>query len=252
MIRAEKINFSYHGIDILKNISFELLEGEICAIIGKNGVGKTTLLKILAGLNQPSTGTLIINNKEVKYRDKVYENVSFLRQSDTCNVNLTVFEAVLLAVKGDSFFIKNEESEQVIDILSRLKLRGLENKYLYELSGGQLKMVFIAQALCRKKNILLLDEPISNLDYYNQLFILQNIQRISKKNKLATMITMHDVNMALSFADKVLVLHKCKVYNFGDPKKIITEKMMRDVYGVNIVSYELGNQKYIIPVTVVE
>lgn len=252
MIKAEHLCFSYSNIEIWKNISFELAEGEICAIIGKNGTGKTTLLKVLSGLLQAHSGTLTLNNRVVKYENKIYKDVSFLPQSGVYNVNITVFEAILLAVKGASFFIKNEEREHVKTILSRLRILDLSDQYLYELSGGQLKMVFIAQALCRDKKILLFDEPISNLDYYNQLFILQKIRTISKRNKLTTIMTMHDINMVLSFADKALIIHEGGLYDFGIPKKIISEKMMKDIFGVDIVSYEVCNHKYINPIAIVK
>lgn len=235
MIQAYKLGFSYPKQKVFTDISFFLNQGEICALLGKNGDGKTTLLKILAGMEKPNTGNVVINGKEMQFNGQVFESVSYLQQNTYYDVRLTVFEVLLLSIKENSFFIKNEEKEKVFDVLETIGILDLSERYICQLSGGQLKMVFIAQALCRKKNILLLDEPISNLDYYNQHFILRKVYDLSKKNELTTMISLHDVNMAFVFADKVLVMSDCGIYNFGKPEDVINSKMMQDVFRVKAI-----------------
>lgn len=252
MINVNELCFCYSQQVIFKNISFTLEQGEICAVLGKNGVGKTTLLKIIAGLDKPDDGQLFINGSPVVYRGRVYEDVVYLRQNEACDIHLTVFEVLILAVKGDSFFIKREEKETVCRILEKLKIAQLADRYLYQLSGGQLKMVFIAQALCRKKQILLLDEPTSNLDYYNQMFIMQKVYEISRKNRLTVLVTIHDVNMALTYSDKVLVIANGGIYAFGRPEQVITSKMMRDVFGVETVTYEIDGHRFMNLVRIVK
>lgn len=252
MIKAEGLHFSYPQHEVLKNISFTLSQGEICTILGKNGVGKTTLLKIIAGLDRSDEGQLFIDGKPAVYNGSVYEEVTYLRQNEVDDIHLTVFEVLLLSVKGNSFFIQKEEKEKVNHILKKLKIIHLADRFLYQLSGGQLKMVFIAQAFCRNKKILLLDEPISNLDYYNQLFIMQKIYEISRKNQLTVMITLHDVNMALACSDKVLIMSNGEIYDFGRPRQVITSKMMEDVFDVETVIYETDKNKFINMVGIVE
>lgn len=235
MIQAYKLGFSYPKQKVFTDISFLLNQGEICALLGKNGDGKTTLLKNLAGLEKPNTGKVVINGKEMQFNGKVFENVSYLQQNTYYDVHLTVFEVLLLSIKENTFFIKSEEKKKVQDVLENIGILDLSERYISQLSGGQLKMVFIAQALCGKKNILLLDEPISNLDYYNQHFILRKVYNISKKNRLTTMISLHDVNKAFLFADKVLVMSDYGVYNFGKPEDVINSKMMQDVFHVKAI-----------------
>lgn len=252
MLKVDGLHFSYPQHEVFKNISFTLSQGEICAILGQNGVGKTTLLKIIAGLNKSDAGRLFINGKPAIYHGRVYEDVTFLRQNEAYGIHLTVFEVLILSAKGDSFFIQKEEKETVNRILEKLKITHLADRYLYQLSGGQLKMVFIAQAFCRNKQILLLDEPISNLDYYNQLFIMQKIYEISRQNQLTVLITLHDVNMALACSDKVLVMANGEIYDFGRPRQVITGKMMRDVFSVQTVTYETDGHRFMNLVGIVE
>lgn len=252
MIKADSLYFGYPQHEVFSNISFTLSQGEICAILGKNGVGKTALLKIIAGLHKADAGQLFINGKPAIYRGRVYEDVAYLRQNEPYDIHLTVFEVLILSVKGESFFIKKEEKEAVNRILEKLNITQLKERYLYQLSGGQLKMVFIAQALCRNKQVLLLDEPISNLDHYNQLFIMKKVYEISRQNQLTSMVVLHDVNMALAYSDKILVMANGGIYDFGRSEQVITSKMMRDVFDVETVTYEADGYRFMNPVGIVE
>lgn len=245
MLEICDLEFSYEKDIVFSGISFMLKRGEVCAILGKNGVGKTTLLKIISGIEKANRGTIIIDDKKKKFNRMVYDNVSYLRQNATYDAELTVFEVILLALKENSFFIKEKERENVKEVLKEMGIFDLSERYLYQLSGGQQKLVFIAQAISRNKNILLLDEPMNNLDYYNQHFIMQEIRNVCREKGLTVIIAMHDVNMALSFADKTLIMTDHEMYGFGNPNEIVNTKMMEEVFHVKAVIEESRMGKYV-------
>lgn len=142
MIQAYKLGFSYPKQKVFTDISFLLNQGEICALLGKNGNGKTTLLKILAGLEKPNAGKVVINGKEMQFNGKVFENVSYLQQNTYYDVRLTVFEVLLLSIKENTFFIKSEEKKKVQDVLENIGILDLSERYISQLSGGAAKNGF--------------------------------------------------------------------------------------------------------------
>lgn len=245
MLEICELKFAYEKDIVFSGISFTLKRGEICAILGKNGAGKTTLLKIISGMEKAHGGTIIINDEKKKFNKMVYDDVSYLRQNATYDAELTVFEVILLALKENSFFIKEKERENVKKILKEMGIFDLSERYLYQLSGGQQKLVFIAQAISRNKNILLLDEPTNHLDYYNQHFIMQKIRNICSEKGLVVIIAMQDVNMALSFADKTLIMTDHGMYGFGNPNEIVNTKMMKEVFHVKAVIEESIMGKFV-------
>ena len=234
-LEVKDLCFGYTSTPILKNINLNASPGEITAILGPNGAGKSTLLKCIAGLLKPKSGTILIDGRDVREfkREEIVKIVSYIPQDHSIRAVLTVFEVVLLGrIHSLSWKVSDRDLEITLKTLKDLGIEKFASRYIDELSGGQRQMVFIAQALVREPKVLLLDEPVSNLDIKHQLEILDLIRKITNENNITTLIILHDLNLAARYADKIVVLRRGEIYANGKPEHVLTEKMIKDVYGV--------------------
>lgn len=235
-IDIENLSFAYNdSTPILKNINMAALPGEITALLGPNGSGKSTLLKCIAGILK-SHGSISLNNKNLhNFKEKeIFSLMSYLPQENTSRAVLTVFEAVLLGrVASLSFRINREDLDIALKALEDVGIAELAQRYLNEISGGQKQMVSIAQAMVRETRVLLLDEPVSNLDLHYEMEILEWIKEISKKRNIATIITLHSLNLVARYADKAVILKDGHVFASGEPKAVCTPDVIREVYAIN-------------------
>jgi iron complex transport system ATP-binding protein len=234
-VEVRDVHFSYSTQDVLKGISFKAKPGEITAIIGPNGAGKSTLLKIIAGLLKPKIGSVLLNGVDIAEmsRDERVKIVSYLPQENVIPGILTVYEVVLLGrIPYLSWKVKDEDLRITEKFLRDLGLEKYAKRFAHQLSGGERQMVLIAQALVREPKVLLLDEPVSNLDIKNQLEILDLIRKITVAKGITTIVILHDLNLASRFADKLVVLNNGSLYAFGTPMEVLTPEMLAKVYGV--------------------
>ena len=181
----------------LKNISFDILDGEIITIVGKSGCGKSTLLNIISGLDNKTSGNIIF--------DKHKPKISYMFQNDALLPWKTVLENAMLGL--DLSGNNNEEKKNYV--ISLLKEYGLEkyiNKKTSELSGGQKQRVALIRSLAINPDLLLLDEPFSALDYYNRILVSEDVRKIIKNNNLKSIIITHDIGEAITLGDRIIVL----------------------------------------------
>ena len=194
----------------------------------------------------PYDGTIRLDGADLRRmrREEVARRVSYLPQDVSIQPVLTAFEVALLARRRGMFHWRtaNEDLDRIERALSELEIDHLASRYLNELSGGQRQLVSIAQALVREPEVLLLDEPTSNLDLQRQLEVLEHVRRISRDRGIVTVVTLHDLNLACRFADHRIVLTDGRIYATGTPAEAFTEEMLADVYGVRgqIVNGEDG------------
>lgn len=250
MIEVIGLTFGYKDQVILNDISFEAKPGEITAIIGANGIGKSTLLKNVCGLLK-GEGTIKIYGKSLKdyRRSELSSRVSYLSQDTVSYALLTVFEIVLLGrVERLSQRITGEDIQAVDSVLHRLGIESFAFRYIGELSGGQRQLVFIAQALIRNPQVLVMDEPTSNLDLYYQFQIMELIKRLTVTEGLTTLITLHQLELAARFAEKIIVLDDGRVYGNGAPPEVLTKAMLREVYKMDVEIVNSTGALHIVPV----
>ncbi len=206
-IEVKDLSFYYQKQKILENITFNLEKEDFLALIGPNGGGKSTLLKLILGILKPSSGDIKIFSQNL---NKMLPSIGYVPQNININLDfpITVLDVVMLASKKD---IKKAHS-----LLEKLDIDNLHDKKIGSLSGGEIQRVFIARALFNDPKILLLDEPTSHIDPSGQKYIYELLKELSKK--IAVMVVSHDISIVLEYAKKVayintnLTLHDMKEY----------------------------------------
>lgn len=241
MIEVNNLSFSYdyNNKKILKNISFKLFENERLCIIGPNGSGKTTLLKCLCNILD-FQGSIFINNKNIKDIE-VYKSVSFLSQSAEIYFDYNVFDTVMLGryanFKDKLLSIPTKEDKEFIfECLEKLNIIHLKDKLINRLSGGELQKVFLARAFAQNPKIILMDEPTNHLDLNSQIELIYNLKEWVNKDFRCIIAVMHDINNALNFADKILVLKDGNSKFFGYTSDFDLQ-LFNDIYAINVVEY---------------
>ncbi|EHI75767.1 ABC transporter, ATP-binding protein [Fusobacterium sp. oral taxon 370 str. F0437] len=237
MLEIKDLSFSYnkHKENIFENLSINFSKG-FNVILGPNGAGKSTLLKAIFGLLKYK-GEIYYDNvnlSKINFNKKT-ELISYLPQMDLNVSPLTVLEMVLLGRLPELHQkISDEDIKAVTEILKALNIEDLITKKFSELSGGQKKMVFIAQTLVRNPKLVLLDEPTNSLDLQKQFELCQFLQNFIELKKVEIVTVLHDINLAIRYADYIVILtNDGKLYDSGEARKVITEKMLREVYGVS-------------------
>ena len=224
--------FSYGERSVLDSVSFEMGEG-ILSVLGPNGAGKSTLVKCLAGVHLPSSGTVTFGGADLRSRDSGGPRLAYMSQEPPRSMDLTVLEVMLLGLAGSlSMRVSDEDLDCAMGPLEELGLEGLAQRPINELSGGQCQMVMIAQCLVADPEIVILDEPMNNLDLHRELQMFDLMRKITGERGLTTLMVLHDVNFAARYSDRMLVLKDGRVYSEGVPEDVVTEEMLRDVYRV--------------------
>lgn len=239
MLNVDDLTFGYTSDDVFSNIRFKAKPGEITAVLGANGAGKTTLLKCISGLERAEGRVFICGcDREKMSRYQVAESLSFLSQCTDCEAELNVFEVILLGrIQKLSFKVSAEDKRRVEDIMALLSISQFAHRKINELSGGQRQLVFIAQTLIKDPKVLILDEPTSALDLNKQFKLMNLIQKITRERQLTTLVTLHHLDIAARYADKVVVLSDKGVYAEGRPEDVICKAMLSDVYKINSEIY---------------
>ncbi len=215
-IQLEGLHKSYDGVKILNNISLTVEEGEFMALLGTSGSGKTTILHAIAGTNELDDGIIKINNQEITNIPVNKRHVVLVDQNLLLFPHMTVKANIgfgLRMQKVERSLIK-KKAEELIDLLA---LKGHENKYPHQLSGGQMQRVAIARALATEPYVLLLDEPFSKLDISLRNSMQKLVSNLQKKLGMTTILVTHDKDEALSMADRVAILSHGKIIQVGEP-----------------------------------
>ncbi|BCV21663.1 ABC transporter ATP-binding protein [Moorella sp. Hama-1] len=248
ILAVDGVEFSYNSHAVLQDIEFTLARGEFLAILGNNGAGKSTLLKCLNKILKPRRGTILIAGENILKLNQleVARRIGYVAQRYESG-RVTVFDAVLLGRKPH---IKWDVTPADLEIVHRvLRLLGLEEfslRYLDELSGGEQQKVIIARALAQEPAVLLLDEPTSNLDLKNQLEVLRTVQNAVREQNLAAVVVMHDLNLALRFADKFLLLKNSTIFACGG-LEVMTPANLAAVYGVPVTVAMMEGVSVVVP-----
>ncbi len=235
ILTANDLSFAYKNHETLKKIAFSVYQGEITVILGPNGAGKTTLLKCLNRILRPRKGEVRINDKPMMTMDikEISKQIAYVAQTGEPS-RVTAFDAILMGRKPLMGIRPTPADLKKVDaVIKHLNLAELSLKPLDKISGGELQKVCIARALAQETDILLMDEPTASLDLKNQTHILNLIRHIVKDHAMASVMTMHDLNTALRYADRYIFLKDKTVYSSGKTQDI-TAEMVAHVYGLQV------------------
>lgn len=226
-----------YGHDIIiDDIDLSVETGEAVTILGPNGSGKSTLIKTICSVLHPKAGTISVDGMNVDEIDgrELAKKIGYMPQTATVFGNSTVYDYVLIGRRPYVEWAYSKEDINIAaDAMVKLKIDSLYNRDVSQLSGGQLQRVALARLLAQDPTFYIFDEPTSALDLRNQLDTLKLMKSIIKEKNVCMVMAMHDLNLALRYSDKVMVLKDGRVYDFGPVDEVITTKMIKDVYGVD-------------------
>lgn len=237
-IRVDHLKYAYPKAKepIIKDISFEVPDGKVTVIIGANGVGKSTLIKNMLGIFH-GEGEAWFDGKNRKNMShaELTTLVGYMTQENALLTSLSVLNVVLLGRLGTlNIRVQDENIEKALSMLRLLHLDSYIDRPFYALSGGQRRLVDVAQTLVRDPKILIMDEPTANLDLVNEMQVLELVKAYTNKRGTATLLTLHDLNMAARYADHMILLKDGFVFREGPPSEVITEDNICEAYGVNV------------------
>lgn len=223
IINISGLTFAYHQEKVLENISLQVEEGDFLGLIGPNGGGKSTLLRIILGLLEFKKGKVKLFDQEIKeFRD--WQKIGYVAQKAGFNpTGFPITVAEVIAMAGG----RGEEIEQVLKLTSILPQK---NKLLNELSGGQQQRVFIARALLRQPQLLILDEPTVGIDGNSQVQFYDLLRRLNQENGLTIILVSHEVDLIAKEVNKIACINQNLVYH-GQAQKLLEDNLLEKIYG---------------------
>ncbi len=252
MLRVEGITVSLKSREILNDVSFELRKGDLVALLGPNGSGKSTILRTLFGLLRPAHGAVYLDGKAVHSMQihDVAKILGYLPQENS-ETNLRVMDVVLL---GRTPYIgmspSNEDVAIAREALELVGLKGFENRYFSELSGGEKQKVMLARIFCQQTDFLLLDEPTSHLDIKSQVEVMNIVRRMVDGGK-AAIVAVHDINLATAFCNRILMVKDGRIVHAGSPFEVVSPESIREVFGVEADVVRYNGRVLVVPKDVV-
>ena len=234
--------------DVLKDVTFEVGKGEIVALLGPNGSGKSTILKTIFGMLKPLRGVVLLDGKNIGSAEEAAKRLGYLPQ-DTPLTNLKVIDVVML---GRTPYLsglkrpKNEDYRIAMDALKEVGMEGMAERIFSELSGGERQKVMLARVFAQQPEVMLLDEPTAHLDIAAQIEIMEIVRKKVEQGR-AAIVAIHDINLASSFATRILMIKDGKVAYAGRAEDVINEESIRNVFGADVVVRRYGRGVYIAP-----
>lgn len=239
-LEARNLTCAYDGQHVLENLCLAALPGEVLGLIGPNGVGKTTLLRAMARLLRPRQGAVLFAGQDLWHMAprSVARRLALAPQADGGTWPLTVEQAVALGRaphRGWLLPLSAEDRTAVAQALRQTGLEPLRERRVTELSGGEQRRVILARVLAQEPQVLLLDEPTAHLDLKYQTEILDLVRQLAHQRGLAVVISLHDLNLAALYADRLALLGDGQLLAIGSPSDVLTAERLSRVYDVPVV-----------------
>ena len=246
-IEVKNLSFSYGDRPVLHDISFKVDKGEFLSILGPNGVGKSTLFRCVLGLLSGYSGQVLVDGVDARSFSvrEAARHIAYIPQSSHPIFNYSVFDIVLMGrASGLSTFRSPGKKDKEICqwAMEKVGITCLKDRCFHRLSGGEQQLVLIARALVQNAPVLMLDEPTANLDFGNQLLVLEQARNLAREGYTVIQTT-HHPEQSYMYSDRVLTIQQGRVLAEGPPEEILTEETIRTLYGVDVEVISLYHDK---------
>lgn len=235
-IKINDMEFSYTSTPVLKNIELDLNGAQLISILGPNGVGKSTLIHCINNILTPTSGTVMVDETEVKaFKPKELARImGYVPYASSDSFPLSVVDTVLMGRHPHSNWKSMDKDLNIVyKTLEMLGIEHLAMRPFNELSAGQHQKVMLARGFAQEPNILLLDEPTSNLDIKHQMEVTMLLKDMSVKKGILVIMISHDINIAAKYSDNIIMMSEGSIFIAGKPNDVITEDNIRSVYNVD-------------------
>jgi len=248
-INIKGLQFSYTSVPILDDINLNLDGKKLVSILGPNGVGKSTLIHCINKILTPKGGVVLMDGKDVKEITvkEMSKIVGYVPYSANDSFPLSVVDTVLMGRHPHSKWGSLDNDLRIVyETLEQLGITHLAMRSFNELSAGQHQKVMLARGLVQEPEVLLLDEPTSNLDVRHQIDVTKLLKKMVSEKGILTIMISHDINIAAKYSDEIIMMHDGKIFATGTPEEVITEDNLRTVYGVECVVVEDQGSPHVI------
>ena len=242
-IEVKNLRFRYGARPVIGDVSFTAEKGELLAVLGPNGVGKSTLFRCLLGFLKPVGGEILVDGKELGAysRRELAKKIAYIPQSHSPAFDHTVLDSVLMGMTAQLGVFEQPgqaQREKAMQMLRALGMEKLSSRSCMKISGGERQLMLLARALVQDASMLIMDEPTANLDYGNSCRVMERVKRLGQ-NGYTIIFSTHDPNQAFSYATKVLALKDGGVMAVGAPEAVLTEDVLSKLYGIPVARCEM-------------
>lgn len=237
-LKVENVSFAYGGHQVLKDISFRAETGQLVSVLGPNGVGKSTLFRCMLGLLKTYTGSITVDGKDTRSMGarELARHVAYVPQSHYPAFNYTVLDMVLMGTSSRTSPFsppRKKETRAAMEALERMGIAEFAHRDYTHISGGERQMVLIARALAQNAKVLMMDEPTANLDYGNQMRVMEQVRKLAQEGYTILQST-HNPDQAYLFSHRILAIQDGKVISDGAPNKVVDAGLIHDLYGIDV------------------
>jgi len=238
-LALESVDMGYRDLTVLRGVTLEVVPGEVLAVIGPNGVGKSTIVRVASGRLPPLSGRVGINGSSLHELSPSAraQLVSVVPQATNLPPTFRALDVVLMGRTPYLGWFETESQEDrklAREAMARTETLDMAERPIEELSGGEQQRLLIARALVQASPIMLLDEPTAHLDLRHQDRVLGLVRRLAKERDLAVLMALHDLNLVSKFADRVVLLSDGVVRRIGDPEEVLDSDLLAEAYGIRI------------------
>jgi sulfate transport system ATP-binding protein len=241
-IEIQNVTKQFGGVTAVNRVSFSIKDGELVALLGPSGGGKTTVLRMIAGLEMPTSGDILIRGQRVNDLSVQERNIGFVFQNYALFKNMTVFNNIAFGLKIKKWKRKARK-ERVAELVELLELKGLERRYPHQLSGGQRQRVAIARALASKPSVLLLDEPFGAVDAKIRQELREWLVRLHHDLNVTTLFVTHDQEEAMEVSNRIVIIARGRMEQIGSPREVYeqpaNEFVARFIGVMNVLELEV-------------
>lgn len=237
-IQVNNLSFSYGQKNVLHDICFSAEKGEFLSILGPNGAGKSTLFRCILGLLPGYSGEVLVNERNIKgfSAREASRQIAYIPQKSHCVFQYNVLDIVLMGRSNRTSVFGNpgkEDEQACLKALEKVGICALKDRSFHKLSGGEQQLVLIARALAQDAPILLLDEPTANLDFGNQILVLEQAKKLAQEGYTVIQTTHHPEQSYL-YSDRILALRNGRILALGKPTEVLNDVIMEQLYNVSV------------------